>query len=72
MTPQTDAIIAYLNQQFPATVGHLPLRRMIGQIERQLSAAKSVLWMAEKYAEAGGSNGPEMREYKAVMKVLDT
>jgi len=29
-----------------------------------LKAAQSILWMAEQYAESGGLNGPEMRDFK--------
>lgn len=32
-TPGTDAIIEYCAYQFPATEGHIPLRRMIEEIE---------------------------------------
>jgi hypothetical protein len=32
-TPRTDAIIEYLNYQFPATVGHIPIRDMIAKLE---------------------------------------
>lgn len=34
-----------------------------GEIEELRSAAKAILWMAALYAEGGGSNGPEMRDY---------
>jgi|LakMenEpi03Aug12_release.lakeMendotaPanAssembly.Ray.scaffolds.fasta_scaffold609763_2 hypothetical protein len=40
-TPQTDLIIAYLKQQFPATYGHIPLRSMIGKLETDCIAARA-------------------------------
>ena len=45
--------------------------RMEDLIEK-LSNAESILWMAEKYAEAGGSGGPEMREFNDAMKVIES
>ena len=36
----------------------------------KLEAAKSILWMAEKYAEGGGSRGPEMRDYQAAIDII--
>lgn len=36
-----------------------------------LRAAQSVLWMAEKYAEDGGSRGPEIGDYEDAMKKID-
>lgn len=36
-----------------------------------LHAAESVLWMAEEYAKAGGSGGPEMREFKSAVELID-
>jgi hypothetical protein len=35
-----------------------------------LKGAESILWMAESYAEAGGSGGPEMREYAPVAEMI--
>lgn len=35
------------------------------------AAAQSILWMAKEYAEAGGSRGPEMRDYLAAKKVIN-
>lgn len=32
-TPRTNDIVRYLNEQFPATVGHIPIREKIGQLE---------------------------------------
>lgn len=42
----------------------------VRKLERQLKAAKSILWMAQEYAEAGGSRGPEMREYKKACEII--
>lgn len=33
------------------------------QLREALDAAASVMWMAEKYAEGGGSDGPEMQDF---------
>jgi hypothetical protein len=30
-----------------------------------------IMWMAEKYAESGGSGGPEMRDYNEVKAIMD-
>lgn len=40
------------------------------ELEAQVEAAKSIMWMAEKYAEAGGSRGHEMRDYLEVMAAI--
>lgn len=37
----------------------------------KLDAAKSLLWMAERYAEGGGSRGVEMHEYSEAMKIIE-
>jgi glutathione S-transferase len=39
-TIETDAIIEYLRQQFPATEGHIPLREKIGKLERERNEAR--------------------------------
>jgi len=36
-TPLTDEIVKYLDCQFPATVGHIPIREKIGLIEIRLA-----------------------------------
>ena len=41
----------------------------VTRLQKQLEAVKSVLWMAEQYAEE--CRGPELREYQEVMKVLE-
>ncbi len=41
------------------------------EMERKLIAAKSVLWMARRYAEAGGTQGPEMQTVRAALIALD-
>jgi hypothetical protein len=33
------------------------------RLREALVAAENVMWMAESYAEAGGSGGPEWRDY---------
>lgn len=33
-------------------------------------AARSILWMAERYAEAGGQYGPERRDYDEAAAIL--
>jgi hypothetical protein len=38
---------------------------------KALRTADSILWMAERYADSGGSNGPEMRDYKEVQAQVD-
>lgn len=49
-------------------------RHTVEQLEtetrRLRAAARSILWMAEKYAEGGGSNGPEMQDYRAAAEII--
>ena len=45
---------------------------IITALEKKLQAAKSILWMAERYAEGGGSNGPEIREYEEAIKIIES
>ena len=40
------------------------VRRLEATQRRRAAAVSLVLWMAKEYAEAGGSNGPEMRTYR--------
>lgn len=40
--------------------------RLRGKVE----AARSILWMAQAYAEGGGSAGPEMREFLAAISII--
>lgn len=35
-----------------------------------LSDADRIMWMAERYAEGGGSHGPEMRDYEPTEKAI--
>lgn len=58
-TPRTDNIIRYLEYQFPATVGHRPIRRGIESIELDLNALRKDFdmqgeclkeWMRVSYA----------------------
>lgn len=37
---------------------------------RALKAADSILWMAEKYAEAGGSGGQEMQDFNKANEII--
>ncbi len=46
-------------------------RERAEELEAKLKAAQSVMWMAEAYAEAGGSHGIEMSEFSAVKEVLN-
>lgn len=41
-------------------------------IEAVLGAIESLLPMAREHAEAGGSGGPEMRDYRAVEEILES
>lgn len=43
----------------------------IAELEKALDAAKSILWMAEKYAEGGGSHSGEMRDYLEATEKID-
>lgn len=47
------------------------LLKRAGDLERKLEAAKSVMWMAETYAEPGGMNGPDMCEFWAAKDIFD-
>ncbi len=42
----------------------------VERLEGLLTAARSVLWMAEAYAEGGGRSGPEQRDVDAVNDAL--
>lgn len=62
--------IARLRKALPDTPG---IRRLLDSHERlreQFEAAFSLLWMAENYAEGGGSRGPEMRDYREAMATI--
>lgn len=70
-TPRTDAVATTcIDQEWWVSTPQVTAD-FARQLERELNAAKSLLWMAEKYAEAGGSNGPEMREYRAAMEIIN-
>lgn len=47
----------------------LPKYERVTALEKKLEAAKSLLWMAKNYAEAGGDGRPEMRDYNAAIAV---
>lgn len=49
-TPRTDEIIGYLAREFPATVGHIPIRERIEPLERELSAYSEVAKFFADYA----------------------
>jgi chromosome segregation ATPase len=40
------------------------------EYERLQTATRSILWMAEAYAEGGGSGGPEMRDYQIAAEII--
>lgn len=64
---------AELNAARKAEARIAALPELLDEVERlrkALVAAKSVLWMAERYADAGGSAGPEMRDFCAVKDAL--
>ncbi len=42
-TPITDEIVAYMNYQFPATVGHIPLREKIKSLELKNNELRKAL-----------------------------
>lgn len=46
------------------------LRTRCATLEAALKAAKSIMWMAKNYAEAGGTHGPEMRDYNEVESIV--
>lgn len=39
-------------------------------LREALEAANGVMWMAEAYAEGGGSRGPEMRDYREAEELV--
>jgi hypothetical protein len=41
------------------------------QAEDALRSVESILWMAHRYAEAGGGSGPEMEDFRHVMRTLE-
>lgn len=49
----------------------MEIRKYNDQLLAALHAADSVMWMAEEYADAGGTYGPEMRDYKAAKAKVD-
>ena len=44
--------------------------RVEQEYARLQGAARSILWMAERYAEGGGRGGPEMRDYEAAAAII--
>ena len=40
------------------------------ELEKRLDAARKLIPMARKWAEGGGKDGPEMREYQAIIEVI--
>jgi hypothetical protein len=40
------------------------------RLREALVAAENVMWMAESYAEAGGSGGPEWRDYTSAVNTI--
>lgn len=57
-TPETNEIIAYINEQFPATIGHKPLREMIGKLETDANETSDafVRMMGATYFKVGDDN----------------
>ena len=47
-TPRTDEIVEYLAIQFPATVGHIPIREKIEKLEQDLNDALVAVEMLSK------------------------
>lgn len=41
------------------------------EFKRLQEAARSILWMAREYAEAGGRRGPEMQDYEAAAAIIE-
>jgi len=41
LTPETDDFVEYMNTQFPATVGHIPMREKVAYLERRLHIANA-------------------------------
>lgn len=42
----------------------------VERYKRAYEAAISLLWMAEKYAEGGGTHGPEMRDFEEAQRLI--
>lgn len=61
-----ERIVAAVNACAGIPTKHLATLKVGDLIEvawDALRQAQSILWMAERYADAGGSGGPEMRDY---------
>ena len=43
---------------------------LVAELAAALKAADSILWMAERYAEAGGTYSIEMEEYEVAEKAI--
>lgn len=75
-TPRTDEFVAYMNYQFPATVGHIPMREKVESLELELAEARALLNRALPYLEehtddgAAGSGwkSPELEALIAAVK----
>jgi len=46
--PRTDAFVAYMARQFPATVGHIPMRQMVAALEEDLNEANQMIADADE------------------------
>lgn len=70
-TPRTDAIVSYLAIQFPATVGHIPLRDQIAKLERELieqaTATVEMCDQADKYSKLCGELRVEIATIKGLI-----
>jgi len=68
--PATYAVATALNGSYSgaALLSELAAARADAAALRE--AIDNVMWMAYEYAQAGGSGGPEMRDYQALEQVL--
>lgn len=62
-TPRTDEIVSYLEVQFPATIGHIPLRERVEKLERELNAASK---------NARGDKAQAFEDLERIVAALET
>lgn len=71
-TPETDALLYYLKQQFPATEGHIPLRERISKLERERDEAREKLdVMKDALCRADVIAADRLEERDQLRKVVD-
>jgi len=58
-----DRMIEFAEAYRAVTSGAAPDAELVSVLTQGIVAARSIMWMAKEYAEAGGSHGPEMRDY---------